>query len=89
MCLAIPGKVEQIEGQGPLELSAIVDFEGVRKTVHLLYLPDVQVGEYVLVQAGYATQRIPEREALEALRIAREPLASLPRIAPAVPTGER
>lgn len=71
MCLAIPGRIEAIDGTDALSRTAIVDFEGERRTVRLLYLPDAGVGDYVLVQAGYATSRVPPAEALEALALAR------------------
>lgn len=75
MCLTIPGRIESLAGTGPLDRSATVNFEGLRKTVQMLYLPEARVGEYVLVQAGFAIARVPEEEALEALRLARAPLA--------------
>jgi len=74
MCLTIPGRIERIDGTAVLERTAQVDFEGVRRTVQLIYLPEARVGDYVLVQAGFATTRVPEAEALEALRLARAPL---------------
>ncbi len=74
MCLTIPGRIERIDGSGPVERVAIVDFDGVQRSVQLIYLPEAQVGDFVLVQAGFATARVPESEAREALRLAREPL---------------
>ena len=76
MCLTIPGRIERIEGDLPMERTAVVNFEGSRRTVHLIYLPEARVGEYVLVQAGFAMARIAESEALEALALARAPLTS-------------
>jgi hydrogenase expression/formation protein HypC len=46
---------------------AAVDFGGVRKDVCLQYLPDVTVGDYVIVHVGFAIQRLDERSALETL----------------------
>lgn len=71
MCLGIPGRIESIAGTDPLTRTASVDFEGQRRTVRLLYLPEATVGDYVLVQAGYATSCVPPDEALEALALAR------------------
>ena len=46
---------------------AEVDFGGVRKEVCLEYIPDVAVGEYVVVHVGFAIQRLDEQSALETL----------------------
>ena len=66
MCLAIPGKVVAISGPAGAQ-QAEVDYGGLRRTAQLLYLPDVRLGDYVLVQAGFAMRRLSEAEAREAL----------------------
>lgn len=63
MCLAIPGKVEEILDPGPLTRSAVVSFGGIRKTVNLAYVPEAQVNDYVIVHVGFAISRINDREA--------------------------
>ena len=64
MCLAIPAKVANIEGD-----EARVDFgEGVLREVNVT-LVDAKVGDYVLVHAGYAIQVLSEEEAMETLRL--------------------
>jgi hydrogenase expression/formation protein HypC len=78
MCLAIPGRIESIEGTDLLTRTATVEFEGERRTVRLLYLPEALIGDYVLVQAGYATSRVPPQEALDALALARRTTFSAP-----------
>ena len=50
MCLAVPGKVEQINEK---EQQAVVDYTGVKKTASLMLCPQVQPGDYVLVHAGF------------------------------------
>ena len=66
MCLAVPGRVLSIaEVDGTIMAEA--DFGGVRKNVCLQYLPDVTVGEYVMVHVGFAIQRLDERSAQETL----------------------
>src|SRR3954451_1100686 len=66
MCLAVPGRVLSIaEVDGTV--MAEVDFGGVRKEVCLQYIPDVTVGEYVVVHVGFAIQRLDERSAQETL----------------------
>ncbi len=46
-----------------------VDFGGTTKTVCLAYLPDMQVGEYTIVHAGFAITRLDEASAQETLRM--------------------
>ena len=69
MCLAIPGRVTALEA-GPSP-AARVDFEGQIKSVSLLYVPEAVVGDFVIVQAGFAIRILPEAEAREALALAR------------------
>jgi hydrogenase expression/formation protein HypC len=66
MCLAIPGRVVSIADIDDA-LMAQVDFGTVRKQVCMHYIPDVQVGEYVVVHVGFAIQRLDEESALETL----------------------
>ena len=66
MCLAVPGRVLSIaEVDGTL--LADVDFGGVRKNVCVQYVPDVEVGEYVVVHVGFAIQRLDEASAQQTL----------------------
>ena len=67
MCLAVPGKVLSVSGEGPFARVARVDFGGVTKAISLAYLPDAAVGDYVLVHVGFAISRIDEAEALRVL----------------------
>jgi hydrogenase expression/formation protein HypC len=66
MCLAVPGKVISLEDRDDTRM-AHVDFGGVRKEVCLEYLPDVVVGEYVVVHVGFAIQRLDEESATATL----------------------
>jgi hydrogenase expression/formation protein HypC len=63
MCLAIPGKVISISGDEPLTRMGKVDFSGVVKQVSLAYVPEVQVGDYVIVHVGFALSKVDEDEA--------------------------
>jgi hydrogenase expression/formation protein HypC len=64
MCLAIPMKVVEIEGDvGQVELG------GVRRPTDLRLLEEVEVGDYVIVHAGFAISRLDIEEAEESLRI--------------------
>ena len=67
MCLAIPSKIVKIENQ-----MATIDVDGVRRVVSLLLLEDAGVGEYVIVHAGFAIQKLDEEGALETLRLLKE-----------------
>ena len=70
MCLGIPGKVVEINDEGPLRM-ARVDFGGVRKEAFLAYLPEVVLGDYVIVHVGFAISQLDEDEALKTLEILR------------------
>ena len=68
MCLAVPGKVMEIEERDGTRM-ATVDFGGVVKDVCLEYLPDLKVGEYTIVHVGFALQRLDEESALQSLAL--------------------
>ncbi|MEU3421077.1 HypC/HybG/HupF family hydrogenase formation chaperone [Streptomyces murinus] len=68
MCLAVPGKVVSIDHQAD-PLTGLIDFGGVRKQVCLEYLPEVRVGEYVIVHVGFALQRLDEESARASLEL--------------------
>jgi hydrogenase expression/formation protein HypC len=63
MCLAIPGKVVSISGDDPMTRMGKVDFSGVIKQASLAYVPEVQVGDYVIVHVGFALSKVDEEEA--------------------------
>jgi hydrogenase expression/formation protein HypC len=63
MCLAVPGKVLEIQGDEPLVRSARVSFAGVIKQVSLSCTPEAKVGDYVLVHVGMAIGIVDEAEA--------------------------
>ena len=67
MCLAVPALVIEIsEGVGR------VDLAGVVREVSFMLLPDARVGDYVLLHAGYALQKVDEAEAEETIRLLAE-----------------
>lgn len=68
MCLGIPGKVIDIWEEAGTRMST-VEFGGTTKTVCLAYLPDMAVGEYTIVHAGFAITRLDEASAQETLRM--------------------
>jgi hydrogenase expression/formation protein HypC len=68
MCLGIPGRVVEIRDDAGLPMGK-VDFGGVRKEACLAYLPEVGLGDYVIVHVGFAISRVDEEEALKTLEI--------------------
>jgi len=64
MCLAIPGRVIETR-DGDLMRMGKVDFGGVTREVSLAYLPEVHVGDFVIVHAGFAISQVDEAEAEE------------------------
>lgn len=62
MCLGIPGKVIKTFQEHDV-LMGKVDFGGVFKQVCLEHVPDVEIGQYVLVHVGFALSKIDEEEA--------------------------
>jgi hydrogenase expression/formation protein HypC len=68
MCLAIPGKVTSID-RNSIPTMGIVSFAGVSRPVCLDWLPEIQIGEYVIVHVGFAISKVDENDALETLRL--------------------
>ena len=62
MCLAVPGRIESISG---IDLARMgrVNFSGVVREISLAYVPEAEVGDYVLVHVGFAISKIDEEEA--------------------------
>ena len=70
MCLAIPSKITRIENN-----MATIDVDGVQREASLLLLEDAGVGDYVIVHAGFAIQKIDEEAALETIEFLKEAAA--------------
>ena len=72
MCLGVPGRVLTTE-ENPLGmLMGTVSFGGIKKEVCLAYVPEVQVGQYVIVHVGFAISTIDEDEARSVFATLRE-----------------
>jgi hydrogenase expression/formation protein HypC len=71
MCLAVPGKVVEVTGEGELRMGK-VDFAGVQRQASLAFVPEARLGDYVLVHVGFAISRIDEQQAMETLEALRE-----------------
>ena len=67
MCVAIPMCVMEIQ-----EGCALVEAAGIKKRVQLALLKEVKIGEYVMVHAGFAIERIHEEEAMKTLELVKE-----------------
>ncbi len=71
MCLAVPGQIMSVHDDVGTAM-ALIDFDGIRKEVCLVFLPDVSVGDYVIVHVGFAISQVDEEAALETLALLRE-----------------
>jgi hydrogenase expression/formation protein HypC len=67
MCLAVPGKILSLATGDPLMRTARVSFGGLVKEVCLAYVPEAQVGDYVIVHVGFAISVLDESAALRTL----------------------
>jgi len=67
VCLAIPARLFEVEGE-----RGLVELAGVVREVSLMLLPEARVGDYLLIHAGYALQRLDEADAQETLRLLAE-----------------
>ena len=71
MCLAIPGKVVELFSEGGLRMGT-VDYGGTRTRVCLEYLPEIELGQYTVVHAGFGLSMLDEAEAMKSLAVWRE-----------------
>jgi len=72
MCLAVPGKITSISGEDLLTRTGRIDFGGILKEASLAYVPEAQVGDYVIVHVGFAISRVDEEEAQQVFGYLRE-----------------
>jgi hydrogenase expression/formation protein HypC len=67
MCLAIPMVlVERNEFEG------VAEIDGVQRRISVMYVPEAEIGDYVLVHAGYAIGQVDADEAARTLEMLRE-----------------
>lgn len=71
MCLAVPGQVKEIYGERGTQMGR-VNFGGIVKEVCLAYLPEIAIGDYVIVHVGFAISQVDEASAMESIRTFRE-----------------
>jgi len=67
MCLAVPGRVTEIKGK-----TAVVEIMGALREASLELLEDVQIGDYVILHAGCAIEKLDEAEALKTIELFKE-----------------
>jgi hydrogenase expression/formation protein HypC len=72
MCLAIPGKIISISGDDPLSRVGKIDFGGILKEASLAYVPEANLGDYVIVHVGFALSRVDEAEAAKIFEYLKE-----------------
>ena len=72
MCLAIPSRITKIQNN-----MATIDVEGVQREASLLLLENARVGDYVIVHAGFAIQKLDEAAARQTLDLLREAIAAV------------
>lgn len=84
MCLGVPGIITEVE-DGFMRMGT-VDFDGSSLEVCLAYVPEAQVGDYVLVHAGFALAQLDEEQAHKTMEALRE-LDTLHQLGPQPPEG--
>jgi len=67
MCLGIPARILERDGA-----AAIVELGGVRREISVMLLDDVSVGDWVIIHAGFAIEKLSEEEAEQTLSLLRE-----------------
>jgi hydrogenase expression/formation protein HypC len=72
MCLGVPGQVVAIQPDTSGLAMGKVNFAGVIKQVCLAYVPEVRVGDYVVVHVGFAISKVDEQEAAAVFEYLRE-----------------
>ncbi len=71
MCLAVPGKIIEIEENDGLQM-AKVDFGGIFREACLDYVPEARVGDYCVIHVGFAISLLSEKEAMETLDLLKQ-----------------
>lgn len=67
MCLAVPARVVEKK-----DSQAVVEIAGVRRNASLLLLPEVEIGDYVILHAGFAISKLDQKEAHQTLELLRK-----------------
>ncbi len=67
MCLAYPMRIVEIKGD-----KAVAQAEGIKREIGIQFMEDLAVGDYVMVHAGFAIEKVNTKEAEETLKVFRE-----------------
>jgi hydrogenase expression/formation protein HypC len=67
MCLAVPMKIIEKKGD-----AGMAEMGGIKRKVNFMMLPDAKLGEYIIVHAGFAIERLDEKEARQRLQLLKE-----------------
>jgi len=67
MCVAIPMKIVEINGN-----VAVCEYENIKRTARIDLIPDIQVGDYIIIHTGFAIQKIDIKDAEETLKLFKE-----------------
>jgi len=71
MCLAIPGKIKEIQKIGPKKIGK-VNFDGLIKEIYLDYIPESKIGDYIIAHDDMAIKKLNEEEAKDTIEIVKE-----------------
>lgn len=71
MCLGVPGRIVEAQDSELMRMGK-VDFGGIIREVSLAYVPEADVGDFVIVHAGFAISQVDEQEAQETLDLLEE-----------------
>jgi hydrogenase expression/formation protein HypC len=69
MCLAVVGRIEEIDGE-----MASAEILGVRRQISIVLVPEIKIGDYVMIHAGFAINQMEEKDAHETESIIKEVL---------------
>ena len=73
MCLGVVGRIEEIRGD-----MAVVEIMGVQRDISIVLVPEIKVGEYVMIHAGFAINPIDEKAAKETEDLLRQVYGDIP-----------
>jgi len=67
MCLAVPMRIKNIE-----KYTAIAEADGLEREVNIQFIKNPKIGDYVVIHAGFAIEKVDERKAKQTLKFFRE-----------------
>lgn len=67
MCLAYPMQIKEVKKN-----TAVAEVDGIKKEISIMLLPQVKKGDYVMVHAGFAIEKVSAKEAAKTLEVFKE-----------------